>query len=136
VWTVTAQAQKHDTAQAAAKTRHRARRYERVAVRCGCWLEHEGATVFGTTVDIGRGGLFLRTALPMAPGAHVRVTLRLPGFSDVVADGLVVRRIGPNDGPRPGVGVRFECLSEGDLCLYEFLGSTLRQDDLDTQRVG
>ena len=118
------------------KTRHRARRYERVAVRCGCWLEHEGATVFGTTVDIGRGGLFLRTALPMVPGAHVRVTLRLPGFSDVVADGQVVRRIGPNDGPRPGVGVRFESLAQGDLCLYEFLGSTMRQDDLDAQRVG
>jgi uncharacterized protein (TIGR02266 family) len=131
---VTAQAQKHDTL--AGKTRQRARRYERVAVRCGCWLEHDGASVFGTTVDIGRGGLFLRTALPMVPGVHVRVTLRLPGYADVIADGLVVRRIGPNDGPRPGVGVRFERLAQGDLSLHEFLGSSLHEDDTDTQRVG
>ena len=58
------------------KTRRRPRAFQRVAVRCGCWLEHDGATVFGNTVDVGRGGLFLRTALPMEPGSDVRVTLR------------------------------------------------------------
>jgi hypothetical protein len=120
---VTAIAQKHEVS--AAPKRRRVRQYQRVAVRCGCWLEHEDATVFGTTVDIGCGGLFLRTALPMSPGLDVRVTLRIPGCPPVVADGQVVRRIGPQDGPRPGLGVRFEHLREGDAALRDFLGMTL-----------
>jgi len=126
---VTAHAHKFEAASAAAKTRRRARQYQRVAVRCGCWVEHESATVFGTTVDIGRGGLFLRTALPMAPGLDVRVTLNLPGRAPVVADGQVVRRIGPADGPRPGLGVRFDSLHEGDASLRDFLGTSLTIDD-------
>ncbi|MDB4975091.1 MAG: hypothetical protein JWN48_3432, partial [Myxococcaceae bacterium] len=90
----------------ASKTRRRAREYQRIAVRCGCWLEHEDATVFGNTVDLGRGGLFLRTALPMPPGISVRVTLRLPGRETVVADGKIVRNVAPQPGDRPGLGVR------------------------------
>jgi hypothetical protein len=128
--TMTAHAQKLDVpgSPSAGKARRRARQYQRVAVRCGCWLEHEAATVFGTTVDIGCGGLFLRTALPMSPGLDVRVTLKLPGRPAVVADGQVVRRIGPSDGPRPGLGVRFAELREGDASLREFLGTTLSAD--------
>jgi hypothetical protein len=128
---VTAIAQKHEATPPAAKARRRVRQYQRVAVRCGCWLEHEDATVFGTTVDIGCGGLFLRTALPMVPGLDVRVTLRIPGFPPVVADGQVVRRIGPQDGPRPGLGVRFERLREGDEALRDFLGTTLADASAD-----
>jgi uncharacterized protein (TIGR02266 family) len=107
------------------KTRRRSRAYQRAAVRCGCWLEHEDATVYGTTVDLGRGGLFLRTALPMTPGVEVRVTLKLPGHSAVVADGQVVRRVAPAQGDRPGLGVRFDHLTSGDESLSAFLGVTL-----------
>ena len=129
---VTAIAQKHEAPTPGLSTkgaRRRVRQYQRVAVRCGCWLEHEDATVFGTTVDIGCGGLFLRTALPMQPGLDVRVTLRIPGCPPVIAEGQVVRRIGPDDGPRPGLGVRFEQLCEGDAALRDFLGMTLADAD-------
>ncbi len=105
--------------------RRKPRAYRRVAVRCGCWLEHEQATVFGTTVDVGRGGLFLRTALPMQPGIAVRVTLRLPGRETVVADGKVVRTVAAHDGDRPGLGVRFEDLPEGEDSLSAFLFGNL-----------
>jgi len=119
------------------KTRRRARVYQRAAVRCGCWLEHEDATVFGTTIDLGQGGLFLRTALPMTPGVDVRVTLELPGHHPVVADGQVVRRVAPAQGDRPGLGVRFDRLTCGDASLAEFLGVTLASDsdDLKSQLV-
>lgn len=109
------------------KTRRRARQYQRVAVRCGCWLEHPDATVFGTTVDVGRGGLFLRTALPMDPGMVVQVTLNLPGYQPVVAEGQVVHRVSP-PGERPGLGVRFNHVSAGDEALHEFLGLSLREE--------
>jgi uncharacterized protein (TIGR02266 family) len=109
----------------AAKVRRKPRAYRRVAVRCGCWLEHEQATIFGTTVDLGRGGLFLRTALPMLPGVAVRVTLRLPGSETVVADAKVVRRVDAHEGDRPGLGVRFERLPEGEDSLRAFLFGSL-----------
>lgn len=85
--------------------------------------------MFGTTVDVGRGGLFLRTALPMSPGVGVRVTLQLPGHAPVVAEGQVVRRIAPAQGDRAGLGVRFDHLSEGDDSLQEFLGTSMLEND-------
>ena len=103
------------------KVRRQAREYERFAVRCGCWLEHEEATVYGTTIDLGRGGLFLRTALPMLPGSEVRVTLQLPGCEPVYAEGEVVRVVTPHTGDRPGLGVRFERLPRGEESLRSFL---------------
>lgn len=115
------------------KTRRRSRAYQRAAVRCGCWLEHEDATVFGTTIDLGQGGLFLRTALPMTPGVDVRVTLELPGHRPVIADGQVVRRVAPAQGDRPGLGVRFDRLTDGDASLAEFLGVTFARDADETK---
>lgn len=112
----------------AAKVRRKARAFRRVAIRCGCWLEHEQATVFGTTVDLGRGGLFLRTALPMPPGVAVRVTLQLPGSETVVADGKVVRTVASREGDRPGLGVRFERLPDGEDSLCAFLFGNLETD--------
>lgn len=121
------------------KPRRTAREYQRITVRCGCWLEHEQATVYGTTVDLGRGGLFLRTALPMTPGVPVRVTLHLPGEGTVVADGKVVRTVSHHDGEsasdRPGVGVQFERLPDGDGSLCAFLFGTMRAE-LERAEVG
>jgi uncharacterized protein (TIGR02266 family) len=119
----------------ATKVRHKTRAYRRVAVRCGCWLEHEQATVFGSTVDVGRGGLFLRTALPMATGMAVRVTLQLPGSEPVIADAKVVRAVAARQGDRPGLGLRFECLPEGEDSLSAFLFGTL-DSDLDCTEPG
>lgn len=108
--------------------RRRARQYQRVTVRCGCWLEHDHATVFGSTVDLGRGGLFLRTALPVPLGRPVRVTLQLPNRGTVVADGKVVRTVSAQAGDRPGIGVRFERLPDGEDSLCAFLFGTLRAE--------
>lgn len=125
-----------ETQETPGKSRRRPRAFQRVAVRCGCWLEHERATVFGTTVDLGRGGLFLRTALPMDPGSTVRVTLTLPGKRGlVVADGQVVHRVAPSEGDRPGLGVRFLELADGQA-LGAFLGTTLLSDLEDAPDVG
>jgi uncharacterized protein (TIGR02266 family) len=126
---VTSRALQTDPTVVPGKIRRRARAYQRAAVRCGCWLEHEEATVYGTTIDLGQGGLFLRTALPMTPGSDVTVTLKLPGHQAVVAEGQVVRRVAPADGDRPGVGVRFDKLACGDESLAAFLGVTLEDPE-------
>jgi len=108
----------------ALKGRRRAREYQRIVVRCGCWLEHDQATIYGTTVDLGGGGLFLRTALPMDPGATVRVTLRLPGQEAIEADGKVVRMVSPEAGDRPGLAVCFTRLPAGSDTLRAFLSGS------------
>ena len=124
--------QEPDWSSTTGKTRRRARAYQRVAVRCGCWLEHDLATVYGTTIDLGQGGLFLRTALPMTPGVPVRVTLEIPGHSPVVAEGCVIHRVAPPDGERPGLGVRFERLVRGDRSLSEFLSGSVLESERKT----
>lgn len=113
--------------------RRRPREYQRIAVRCGCWLEHDHATVYGNTVDLGRGGLFLRTALPMDPGAKVRVTLQLPSHETVVAEGKVVRIVSPDRGDRPGLGVRFDHLPDGEDSLHAFLFGRLESGSRDVE---
>jgi hypothetical protein len=120
---VSTQAYRHEAQDAPpGKARRRNRVNPRVVVRCGCWLEHDGATVYGSTVDLGRGGRFLRTALPMPPGVAVRVTLHLPELGSVEAEGHVVHRIAPSEAERPGLGVRFDRLTHGDDALAAFLG--------------
>ena len=64
----------------------------------------------------------------MAPGVEVKVTLKLPGLDPVIAEGQVVRRVSPQAGDRPGLGVRFDQVSVGDESLRDFLGLTLLKD--------
>ena len=98
------------------------RRFERLAVHCGCWLEGAGVTVYGRTVDVGRGGLFLRTAVPMPHGARVEVRLQLPGqISAINASGKVVWA-GNMDG-RMGVAVEFSEARDQDE-LRRFLDAS------------
>lgn len=99
------------------------RRYRRYAVKCSCWIERDDATVCATTADVGLGGLFLRTALPMADGASVDVVLDLEGgLPSIVADGVVTRRVPNRRGARHGVGVEFVQIRGGRDTLLQFLG--------------
>jgi hypothetical protein len=105
-----------------ARARPERRRYLRYAVRCECWLECDEASVFGSTADVGLGGLFLRTAVPLRPGQCVRVALSLDGSAYiVVADGLVTRAVRAQHGQRHGVGVEFTDISHGRDGLSRFL---------------
>lgn len=98
------------------------RRYLRYEVRCACWLESEHASVFGSTADVGLGGLFLRTAVPLEQGQRVRVELTLArGGEAVTAEGLVTRAVRARLGQRHGVGVEFIDISTGRDGLTELL---------------
>jgi hypothetical protein len=91
-------------------------------VRCECWLECDEASVFGATADVGLGGLFLRTAVPLRQGQRVRVALSLGGSAHiVVAEGLVTRAVRAQHGQRHGVGVEFTDISHGREGLSHFL---------------
>jgi uncharacterized protein (TIGR02266 family) len=104
------------------RARPERRRYLRYAVRCECWLESDDASVFGSTADVGLGGLFLRTAIPLREGQRVRVALSLDGSGHAVtAEGLVTRAVRAERGRRHGVGVEFTDISDGREGLHLFL---------------
>jgi uncharacterized protein (TIGR02266 family) len=102
---------------------HERRRYQRYAVRCRCWLESESASLFAQTVDVGLGGLFLRTGVPLPEGAAVGVTLELShGGQRLHAQGIVSRSVPPRSGTRHGMGVELLHVDEGLLGLERLLG--------------
>lgn len=103
------------------------RRYLRYAVRCRCWLESEHATVFGPTADVGLGGVFLRTAVPLNEGDRVAVALNIGRSGEAVtAEGVVTRAVRAYQGSRHGVGVEFVRICDGGDNLQQFLGSKPR----------
>jgi hypothetical protein len=104
-------------------SRDERRRYLRYAVRCRCWIESDGSTVFGPTADVGLGGVFLRTAVPLREGQRVDVALAIGHKgSAVTAAGIVTRSVRAQHGSRHGVGVEFVRIFDGRESLKRFLG--------------
>lgn len=109
------------------------RKFSRISVRCGCWLEHDEATVFGNTVDLGLGGFFLRTAAPFRQGSRVDVRLNIAGArKPIIAVGTVAWTTETDRGARAGVGVRFHRIASGGDALHEFLGGAPSSRDAGT----
>jgi len=104
-------------------SRNERRRYQRFAVRCRCWLESDGTSLFAQTADVGLGGLFLRTAVPLTQGARVQVTLEFGRDGQrVVADGLISRHVRPRSGSRHGMGLELLDIVNGRQHLERLLG--------------
>jgi len=103
--------------------RRRSRRY---AAECDCWLERDDTTIYGTTTDVGIGGLFLRTAIPLKPGRQFDVRLYVnTASSPVLARGFIARSVLARGGAAHyGVGVAFTSIQEGREQLGYFLQSS------------
>jgi hypothetical protein len=100
------------------------RRYDRYAVRCECWIEHDAATVHGQAADLGLGGVFLRTAVPVESGCHVDVLLVFGHDAQRVrARGIVTRIVAAERGRRHGIGIELTDIFEGGELLAK-LGIT------------
>jgi len=98
------------------------RRYQRHALPCECWLENDVLTIFGPTVDVGIGGLFVRTAVPVATGTLVVVTLKLNDEPrSIEAPAMVTRRVPAQAGFRYGVGIEFLEVESGVHALLGLL---------------
>jgi hypothetical protein len=102
------------------------RRYQRHALRCECWLEGDELTIFGPTIDVGIGGLFLRTAIPVSSGSLVDVTLKVMGERmPLVARAVVTRIVPARTGLRHGVGIEFLDIHEGRVALTSLLQQSM-----------
>ena len=73
------------------------------------------------------GGMFIKTAKPMAVGTHFRLRMQLPGGRRTIDTEAEVRWTLPRDVAAPmtpGMGVRFQSLSSVDRGYVESLLST------------
>jgi hypothetical protein len=102
------------------------RRYQRHALRCECWLEADDMTIFGPTVDVGIGGLFLRSAIPLSSGVVVDVSLRVLGETEpLAARAVVTRRVPAHVGLRHGIGIEFLSITSGNYALTNLLQGSM-----------
>lgn len=101
------------------------RRHSRSRVLARCWIERESITLFGRVVDLGEGGLFLRTAVVLAPGTDVNVQLRSAAGDAIRAHGTVAWVGFRNDGDirTRGIGIAFDRIEEGAKQLRALLAS-------------
>jgi uncharacterized protein (TIGR02266 family) len=68
------------------------------------------------TLNVGRGGLAVRTLSPLSPGTFVELKFRVPGRAEIEARGRVVwsdRTV--------GMGIQFEYMSAGDQQIIDGL---------------
>ena len=100
------------------------RRHVRSRVFARCWIERESVTLFGRVVDIGEGGLFLRTAVVLPPGTDVSVMLRPPGSNEAIRAHGTVAWVGfRSDGESRtrGIGIAFDRIEQGERQLLDLL---------------
>jgi uncharacterized protein (TIGR02266 family) len=103
------------------------RRHVRSRVFARCWIERESVTLFGRVVDLGEGGLFLRTAVVLPPGTDVRVHLRPPGVNESIRAHGTVAWVGFRDDGESkmrGIGIAFDRIEEGEKELLQLLTAT------------
>ncbi len=67
--------------------------------------EVEGVTRYARAVNLSRGGVFLRSALPYPVGAVARMTFELPASGETVRCEGEIRRV--HQGRRSGMNVAF-----------------------------
>jgi hypothetical protein len=98
------------------------RRHPRHAMACHCWIDADQLTVLGPTQDIGVGGLFVRTAVPLDEGTLVDITLRAQDDPETLAArALVARAVRVRAGYCHGLGLEFVKIHHGQRLLRTLL---------------
>lgn len=99
------------------------RRHVRSRVLARCWIERESFTLFGRVVDLGEGGLFVRTAVVLPRGTDVEVHLRPTGSGEIRAHGTVAWVGVRSEGKMRtrGIGIAFGRIEEGEQQLMDLL---------------
>lgn len=88
------------------------------------------------TKNISKGGTFIRTTQPLAPGTEFVFTLRIPSVEQPLSlRGEVVRVVSPEEaastpGTDPGMGIRFLFASEEERRGIEIAAERLMKDSL------
>lgn len=91
------------------------RKSHRVVSRLRCWCEGENVTFYARIGNLSEGGLFLRTATPLASGTPARLRFGSRSLPEVefAATAIWSREDGAS-GDR-GMGLRFDGVGPGTL---------------------
>lgn len=100
----------------------RAPRYDvdwSVKLRCASWSDVQQVAA----LNVGRGGLFVRSPAPPPVGTRVQVDVELPDGSRFQLGGVCVHTRTPEqaqrEGRQPGLGVKIDSEHAGDLLLLQ-----------------
>jgi len=92
------------------------------------WIEihyqHLDDFFYDYAINLSRGGMFIKTAKPIAIGTEIKLRFTIPGHKEVIETrGKIVRVVKPDHGPghAPGMGIEFQALTERDLDLINSL---------------
>ena len=105
------------------------RRDPRFPITQRCWCESTNVTMYITIMNISRGGVFLKTAIPLPVGEKARILWKMADDQEVEAEAEVVwscqgiaNRI---EGAFvvPGMGLRFLEVRRGHESLEAFFTS-------------
>ena len=101
----------------------------RFTVTQRCWCESTNVTMYITMMNISRGGVFLKTAIPLPVGQKVKVTWKTSDEQDIEAEAEVVWCCqGSSESDRriqgiPGMGLRFIHVTRGEDNLERYFES-------------
>lgn len=101
------------------------RQHERAPIRLQ--LNYRDATggnfLFEHATNISNGGIFIETKHPLPKGASMVIRFQPPGSEDELEVHGEVMWVNPwvegGDNPNPGMGIRFEGLSDGDRSIIQ-----------------
>ena len=86
--------------------------------------QHLDDFFFDYAINLSRGGMFIRTAHPIATGTELKIKFSIPGQkATILTTGKVVRVVMPEDhhGLAPGMGIEFKALAPRDLELINLI---------------
>lgn len=97
------------------------REYVRVGAILEIEITHQGATAQTRVEDLGEGGAFVDTPVPLPEGTEIDFKLELPGEETPVVGQAVVRW----QQPTVGMGIEFKHLSDADRERIRFVVASL-----------
>ena len=107
------------------------RLHQRFPITQRCWCESSNVTMYITIMNISRGGVFLKTAIPLPVGQKARIMWKMADDQEVEAEAEVVWSCqGGSPGPQggfimPGMGLKFIRFTRGVENLEQFFKSML-----------
>ncbi|MDH3454379.1 MAG: response regulator [Desulfuromonadales bacterium] len=109
------------------------RRYLRAPFERTIGLHHQGKLHKVSSVTLSERGIFIRTHLQLAKGAHVEVDLPLPSNEMLQVGGSVIYGKALNGGasdPPPGFAIKFDRLTLNNIRILSELVEELLIDDI------
>lgn len=108
------------------------RRHPRAPIELKVSYHRLNSFLVDYTRNVSVGGMFVRTARPLAPGTRFEFRLTVPGHAEPLSlVGEVIHRV--EEGPEKGMGLRFVWEDEGAAEAFRRAVERLVQDSLGAQ---